>query len=69
MNGFTHRYQLGASTVIFRGVRKDFDFFSPFFMKFFKANRIALDGMPRSVASHLGLYCLPMSHKEDAWLI
>ena len=22
--------------------------------------------MPRSVASDLGLYCLPMSHKEEA---
>ena len=24
--------------------------------------------MPRSAASHLGLYCLPMSHKQDARL-
>ena len=32
-----------------------------------KANRIALEGTPRSAAwSHLGLYCLPMSHKKDA---
>ena len=26
-------------------------------------NRIAPDGTPRSAASHLGLYCLPMSTK------
>ena len=33
------------------------------------ANRIALDGTPRFAASHLGLFCLPMSHKKDARLI
>ena len=32
------------------------------------ANKIAPDGMPRSAASHLGLFCLPMSHKRDARL-
>ena len=37
-------------------------------MKFLQANRIAPDGMPRSAASHLGLFCLPMSHKRDAGL-
>ena len=35
-------------------------------MKFLVANRIAPDGTPRSAVSHLGLYCLPMSHKKDA---
>ena len=29
-------------------------------------NRIAQDGTLRCPASHLGLYCLPMSHKKDA---
>ena len=38
-------------------------------MKFLYANRIAPDGAPRSAASHLGLCCLPMSHKKDARLI
>ena len=38
-------------------------------MNFFQANRIAPDGTPHSAASHLGLYCLPMSHKNDASLI
>ena len=33
------------------------------------ANRIAPDGTPRFAASHLGLFCLPMSHKKDARLI
>ena len=37
-------------------------------MKFFQANRIAPDGTPHSAASHLGLCCLPMSHKRDARL-
>ena len=38
-------------------------------MKFLCANRIAPDGMPHSAASHLGLFCLPMSHNRDARLI
>ena len=66
-NGFSHHYQLGESTFIFRGVRSDF-FLSQFLMKFLCANRIAPDGTPRSAASHLGLCCLPMSHKKDARL-
>ena len=67
-NGFSHHYQLGESTFIFRGVRSDLIFLSDFSMEFFCANRIAPDGMPRSAASHLGLCCLPMSHKRDAML-
>ena len=39
-----------------------------FSMKILLANRIAPDGMPRSAASHLGLFCLPMSYKRDARL-
>ena len=39
-----------------------------FSIKVFYANRIAPGGMPRSAASHLGLFCLPMSHKRDAML-
>ena len=39
-------------------------FLSNFSMKFLWANRIAPDGMPCSAASHLGLCCLPMSHKK-----
>ena len=38
-------------------------------MKFLLANRIAPDGTTRFAASHLGLFCLPMSHKKDARLI
>ena len=53
---------------MFRGVRSDFYFLCHFSMKFFCANRIAPDGTPRSAASHLGLYCLPESHKRDARL-
>ena len=37
-------------------------------MQLLQANRIAPDGTPRSAASHLGLFCLPMSHKRDARL-
>ena len=38
-------------------------------MKIKIANRIAPDGTPPFAASHLGLFCLPMSHKKDARLI
>ena len=67
-NGFSHHYHLGESTLIFRGVRSDFEFLFYFLKKFLYANRIAPDVTPRSAASHLGLFCLPMSHKRDAWL-
>ena len=58
-NGFSHHYQLGESTFICRRVRSDF-FLSNFSMKFLQANIIA--------ASHLELWCLPVSHKRDARL-
>ena len=46
-----------------------FNFYLIFLMKLLLTNSIAPDGTPRSAASHLGLYCLPMSHKMDARLI
>ena len=61
-NGFSHHYQLGESTFIFRGVRSKFQFLSHFSMKFLQANRIVLD---ENKASHPRLLCLPMSHKRD----
>ena len=65
-NRFSHHYQLDEST--FLGVLGVI-FLSDFSIKLLCANRIAPDGTPRSAASHLGLYCLPMSHKKDARLI
>ena len=56
---------MDESTFMFRGIGCDFSFLFHFLMKFMSANRIASDGM----ASHLGLFCLPMSHKKDARLI
>ena len=53
---------------MFRGDRSDLEFLFHFSMKFPYANRIAPDGTPRSAASHLGLSCLPVSHKKDARL-
>ena len=64
-NVFSHFYHLGESTFIFRGIRSDFQFLNNFLMKILLANRIAPDGTPRFAASHLGLFCLPMSHKRD----
>ena len=46
-----------------------FLFLYHFLMNFLQANRIAPDGTPHSAASHLGLCCLPMSHRRDARLI
>ena len=40
-----------------------------FAMKFVKANRIATDGCNIFAASHLGLFCLHMSHKKGAVFI
>ena len=68
-NAFSHHYQLGESNFIFRSVRSNFYVLSHFSMKFLCANRIAPDRTSRSVASHMGLLCLPTSHKKDARLI
>ena len=68
MDGLSHRYHLGESTFISGDARSDFRFLFTCSMHFFQANRIAPDGMPRFAASHLGLFCLPMSHKKDASL-
>ena len=68
-NGFSHHYHLGESIFILRNIKSDFQFLNKFLMKILLANRIAPDGTPRSAASHLGLCCLPMSHKKDARLI
>ena len=67
-NGFSHHYQLDEPTFIFRDVWSIFYFSSDFSMKFLSANRIAPDGTLRIAASHLGLFCLPMSHKRGARL-
>ena len=67
-NGLSHYYHLGESTLSFVGVRSDSYFLSQFSMKILQANRITADGTPRSAASHLGLFCLPMSHKRDVRL-
>ena len=68
-NGLSHPYHLDECTLTFNGIRSILSFLFHFPMKFMSANRIALDGAPRSAASHLGLFCLPMSHKKDARLI
>ena len=69
-HGFSHHYQLDESTFIFRGVRSDFLFFISFFDEIsLHENGISPDGTQRSAASHLGLFCLPMSHKRRPGLI
>ena len=68
-NGLSHSYYLDESTFNFRGIGRDVSFLFHFSMKFKIANRIALDGSSRFAASHLGLFCFPMSHKKDVRLI
>ena len=65
-NVLSHHYYLNESILILWGIRSNFSFLFHFSMKFVKANRIAPDGTP---LSHLGLFCLPMSHKKDARLV
>ena len=65
-NGLSHPYHLYESTFNSRGIRSNFSFLFQFSMKFMLANRIASDGTPCFATSHLGLFCLPMSHKRDA---
>ena len=70
-NGFTHPYHLGKSTFILGTSGAFFIFFllSQVSMKFISvANIIDPDLTPRSAASHLGLYCLPMLHKRTSGL-
>ena len=69
MNGLSHPYQLDEPTFMFMDVTSKFSFLFHFSMKFMKANRIAPDGTSRFAASHLGLFYLHMSHKNDAMLI
>ena len=69
MNGLARHYHLVESTVIFRGIKSDFDILFHCSMKLLYTNIIALDRTRHSAASHLGLYSLPMSHKMDGMLI
>ena len=69
MNGLPHPYHLDKSTFSFTGIRSRFSFLFHFLMKFMKANRIAPDGTPRFAASHMGVFCMPMSYKNHAKLI
>ena len=68
-NGLSHPYHLDESTFRFRDTGSNFLFLFNFSIKFMSANRRAPDGTLRFAASHLGLFCLPMSHKKDARLI
>ena len=61
MKRLSHPYQLNESTFIL-GALGVVSFLFHFSMKIMKANRIALGGTPRFAASHLVLFCLPMSH-------
>ena len=49
-NGLSYPYQLDESSFVLRGIRSKCLFFFHFSMKFLIA------------ASHLGLFCLPISH-------
>ena len=68
-NGLSHSYHLDDYIFILRGIRSNFLFLFHFSLKFLSANRIAPNGTSCFAASHLGLFCLLMSHKKDARLI
>ena len=68
-NELSHLYRLDESIFIFSGIRSNFSFLFHFSMKFMSANRITPDRTPRFAASHLRLFCFPMSHKKDSRLL
>ena len=68
-NGHSYCYHLDEPVFIFRGIRSNVSFLFHFSMKIMSAKSIAQDGTWRLAASHLGLFCLPMSHKKDTRLI
>ena len=67
-NGLSHSYHLDESAFIYTGIGCNFSFFISFVDEFPVANGIAPDGMPRFAASHLGLFCLHVSHKRTSGL-
>ena len=68
-NGLSHPYHLDESTFISRGIRSSFSLLFHFSMKFMLAKRIAPDGTLLLAVSHLGLFCLPVSHIKYVRLI
>ena len=60
---------LWASPLSFLGTSSVILIFYFIFRGNFSKQTIAPDGTPQNAASHLGLFCLPMSHKKDARLI
>ena len=68
-NGLPHPYHLDECILILRIIRSNFSFLVHFSTKFLLANRIDSDCTARFAASHLGLFCLHMSHKMDDRLI
>ena len=62
-NGLFRPYQLDESVFNFRGVWCIFSVLFYFWKKFMLANSGDPDQTVRSVASDLGLHCLPMSQK------
>ena len=66
LNGISRRYQLEQSISVLRDVRwYFFHFYSNFNRKLCKQTVETPHQTLRSVASDLGLYYLPMSHKKD----
>ena len=62
-NEISHRHQLEQSLSVLR----DFGWYFSFIFKFSKNILQANSGDPvQTLASGLGLHCLPMSHKKDS---
>ena len=68
-SGLAHPYHLDESTFNFRDIRSSFFISISFFKENHASKQNSLDGILRFAASHLGLFCLSMSHKKDARFI
>ena len=64
INGLSHHYHLGESTVSFTGIGSSFKIFIQFLDEFSHSKQNSPEGMLRSAASHLGLNCLNMCLKK-----
>ena len=60
-NWTSHPYHLYESILMSRAIRSNFSLFDEMYDL---ANRMPPDGKPYFEPSHLGLFCLPISHKK-----
>ena len=67
--GFSHPYHLDESTLIILGASGVIFHFYFIFREKHVSKQKSPSGKQCFAASHLGIFCLPMSHKKDARLL